>query len=129
MPTLTPSQYDDYRFLAGATLSPEGEITDAMIQGWYDDAYALGYNADITPARTVVAILWRLRGLARRKIDVRGEVEAESRNQLFKNLGELIKEWEARAGMTGGASGMIQTGVLSFGIDYTEEDYEAEWDS
>lgn len=128
MPTLTPEQISDLRGDSG-DVGSSPEVSTIDLQRFYDKAYALGNDEDVTYATTMVYIIRRQIGLAIKKIDVRGEVEAESRSQIIKNLRDSLKDWEMRAGMTGGIGGMIQVGTLNLGIDYTDEDYEAEWDS
>lgn len=129
MPTLTAEQITDFRMLIGDELATENEISDADIRAQYDKAHAFGADADTTEARTVVYLLRRLLGLQRRLMDKSGDIQNERHSQLFEHIKDMLKYWEDLAGMTGGASGTLSVGVLNLGIDYTQEDYDAQWDS
>ena len=123
MSTLTPTQLADFRQWAGDDGSSP-EINDTQIQADYDKASALSSDAVTVEATTMVFILRRLMGLARKKIDVRGEVEAETRSQLFEHIrDELLPYWSGLAGMN--IKGGLSAGVLSLGIDMTDDDVTA----
>lgn len=47
---------------------------------------------------------------------------SEARNQIFDHLRVVLKDWENRAGMAGGA---LKAGVISLGID--QADTDSEW--
>jgi len=119
--TLTASQYLYYRRLAG--VNPV-ELTDTMIQESYDRAAALDDDTNIIKALTVVDMLEQLWGLFLKIIDVRGEVESESRNVIFDRIKQQLEYWQGQAGING--IGSMSTGTLDLRIDYTEADMLAE---
>lgn len=119
--TLTASQYLYYRRLTGVNT---GELTDTMIQESYDRAAALDDDANIIKALTVVDMLEQLWGLYLKVIDVRGEVESESRNVIFDRIERQLERWQGQAGING--VGSMSTGTLDLRIDYTEADMLAE---
>lgn len=119
--TLTASQYLYYRRLTGVNT---GELTDTMIQESYDRAAALDDDANIIKALTVVDMLEQLWGLYLKVIDVRGEVESESRNVIFDRIKKQLEYWQGQAGV--GGIGSMSTGSLDLRIDYTEADMLAE---
>jgi len=119
--TLTASQYLYYRRLTGVNT---GELTDTMIQESYDRAAALDDDTNIIKALTVVDMLEQLWGLYLKVIDVRGEVESESRNVIFDRIKKQLEYWQGQAGV--GGVGSMSTGTLDLRIDYTEADMLAE---
>ena len=119
--TLNPSEYAYYRRLTGVNT---GELTDTMIQESYDRAAALDDDANIIKALTVVDMLEQLWGLYLKVIDVRGEVESESRNVIFDRIKKQLEYWQGQAGV--GGIGSMSTGSLDLRIDYTEADMLAE---
>jgi len=119
--TLTASQYLYYRRLTGVNT---GELTDTMIQESYDRAAALDDDTNIIKALTVVDMLEQLWGLYLKVIDVRGEVESESRNVIFDRIERQLERWQGQAGING--VGSMSTGTLDLRIDYTEADMLAE---
>lgn len=130
MPTLTDDQIEDIRQKVGDTDTPP-DVTDAQIQRDYDAAYALeGEASEITEAMTIVYVIRRLMGTVRKKVDLGGDVERETRSQLFKHLKEdLLPYYEGLAGMSG--AGYMSTGSLALNLD-TDEDYLTDvglWDS
>ena len=117
------SLLDDFRQDSGDNAAVP-KIPNEKIQEWYTAALTLNESADVTYALVMVRILRRLMGDARKLIDIRGEVEAETRSQYLKNLAEImIPMWEELAGLN--SNGTIQVGTLNLGIDYTEDDLEA----
>jgi len=130
MPTLTADQIEDIRQKVGDTDTPP-DVTDAQIQRDYDAAYALeGEASETTDAITIVYVIRRLLGTVRKKVDVGGEVERETRSQLFKHLKEeLLPYYEGLAGL--GGVGVMTTGSLSLNLD-TDCDYLTDvglWDT
>jgi len=119
--TLNASEYAYYRRLTGVNT---GELTDTMIQESYDRAAALDDDANIIKALTVVDMLEQLWGLYLKVIDVRGEVESESRNVIFDRIKKQLEYWQGQAGING--VGSMSTGTLDLRIDYTEADMLAE---
>jgi hypothetical protein len=66
-------------------------------------------------------MLRRALGMARKKIDVGGEIENETRSQLFKHIKEeLLPYWEGLAGISG--AGVLSVGMLALDLDVTEAD-------
>lgn len=125
MTTLTDDQIASYRGDAGDVSEDSPEVTDPQIQAFYDKAVTFGNDDDTTYAITMVYYIRRLMGLAVKKIDTRGEVQADSRSQIFDHLKDnLLPYWEGLAGMSGG--GRIRTGALDMNIDYTCTDLNAE---
>ena len=122
--TLTASQYLYYRRLTGVNT---GELTDTMIQESYDRAASLDDDANIIKALTVVDMLEQLQGIFLKVIDVRGEVESESRNVIFDRIREMLAYWQGQAGVNG--IGSMSAGSLDLRIDYTEADMLAETSS
>ena len=122
--TLTASQYLYYRRLTGVNT---GELTDTMIQESYDRAAALDDDTNIIKALTVVDMLEQLQGIFLKVIDVRGEVESESRNVIFDRIREMLAYWQGQAGVNG--IGSMSAGSLDLRIDYTEADMLAETSS
>ena len=126
MAALTAAQFEDIRQHIGELDEVVSKITNVVIQRDYDKALAFGDDAEYTEARTVVYLLRRLLGIERHQVDVRGEIQQESRSQKFKHIQEiLLPMWEELAGMT--SEGHIDMGGLDLGLDYTEADYEAEY--
>lgn len=129
MPTLTATELTSYRQLTGDEALAV-TLSDSVIQGLYDRAVAYEFDDTTTEAVTVVFILRRFLGLARIKVDGgASEFDIERRSQYFKNLMDMLKYWEGIAGSGGfsiGGIGHISTGVLSMGIDWTQDDTDAE---
>ena len=122
MPTLHALQIDDFRQLCGDLCAPE-VISVSRIQWFYDKALLDGGDEQETEALTCVLILRRLLGDARLKIDENGEVNVESRSQIFDHTEKLLKYYEGIAGI--GGAGSMKVGSLSLDLDYDEEDAEA----
>lgn len=121
MTTLTAAEYLYYRRLTGVATT---ELTDPMIQDAYDRSVLLDTDTQIIKALTVVDMLEQLWGQYLKVIDVRGEVETESRAVIFDRINKALGWWEGRAGINGG--GRLQVGTFNMNIDYNDDDYEAE---
>ena len=123
MTTLTAEQTASFRGDAGDTAGTD--VTDPQLQAFYDKATAFGKDEDTTYAITMMYYIRRLIGLAIKKIDTRGEVQAESSSQIFEHLKDtLLPYWSGLAGMSGG--GIISAGVLDLNTDYEQADFDAE---
>lgn len=126
MPTLTADEIADYRELVGDECT-DAVMSDARIRALYDAAYAVdSSDPAATQALTVVYILRRLIGDARKKIDNTSEMSGnrETRSQLFDHLMIMLKYWEGVAGI--GGAGALSVGGINMDLDYTTEDLEAE---
>lgn len=124
MATLTTAQKDSFRGDAGDTSATAPDVTADQLQAFYDKAVTFGQDADTTYAITMVYYIRRLIGLAIKRIDIRGEVEAESRSQIFEHLKDtLLPYWSGLAGM--GGLGIMVVGNLNLDLDYDDDDYEA----
>jgi len=122
--TLTTEQEDSFRGDAG-DVAASPDVTSTQLQAFYDKALAFGKDEDTTYAITMVYYIRRLMGLAIKKIDIRGEVEAETRSQIFEHLKDTaLPYWSGLAGMGGG--GILTAGVLELNIDYEQEDFDNE---
>ena len=125
-PTLTAAELAYYRDLIGDVDVGNFDLDNPSIQAAYDRAYAFDDDdADMTEARTMVYLLRRLLGRARKKIDARGDAESESFGQLFDHIKDMLDEWEGRAGMSGSIGG-IGVGSLDLNLSCDEVD---EWAS
>lgn len=132
MATLSAGELTSYRQLTGdeaATVI----LADSVIQALYDRALTYELDATTTEAVTVVFILRRFLGLARVKVDIgNSEFEIERRSQYFKNLMDMLKYWEGIAvsgGFPGEGVGVMQVGTLGLGIDWTQADADALYES
>ena len=94
-------------------------LNDATLQTIYADATQGNSGLD----RTIVYALRRMVGKTARKFGRSGEYQNEQQQQWHEHLRDLLKEWEARAGVGGGT---LAGGLLALRLDYTDDDVTAD---
>lgn len=126
MTTLTADELQDIRDITGAQVS---EFSDVRIQTQYDLATTDAPDSTMTLPFTYVYILRRLWGIRSFQVDrTTDHGDRMVRSQLRESSKLLLDYWERYTGLTQGTLGTIQVGVLDLGIDYEQEDFDAEFE-
>lgn len=110
--TLTPEQLADLQADLGIDDS-ETVFDDAALNRLFDRAAG---NYDVT----IVLALRQLRASAIKLHNYVAGNTSESREQVFKHLGDVLAERERNAGMYGG--GALYAGSIALGLDAVEDD-------
>lgn len=114
MATMTTDQLADIRGEIG------GDTT------WADSVFNRFYTrADSDYSLTVVYALRRKWAEASKYHTYTVGGDAVNKNQIFQNIEKMLKHWEKVAGVEGGE---LSSGVMSLGLDFTEDDL-TEWES
>lgn len=113
MATLNTADEEWLRDITGNTDSDQpDQLTQSQLNAEYTRA---GGDLEVT----VVYVLRRLLGLARKWTDHSGETRSESRSQRWEHLKELLEIWERKTGLAGGR---LSIGMMNLGLDEVEEE-------
>lgn len=120
---LTDAEILKFRKLTGDTDEHDYSATNEEIDAYYTLAVTdAGTDTGTIDARTMVYLLRQRMGWAINQTDESGEFGNRRNSQIYTNIRDkLLPYWEGLAG-SGGTLTTITAGVLSLGIDMTEND-------